>query len=162
LACVIALRGGLPTTIIDIYNTQDISEHGEPPYWTLMLRPMTAGLRLDQDEHAADAIFQVDPIIRSRRLGVPAGVCRTADGVRLSDFDDSRSRSIRRVSRDRLMYQEPPLFAYERAKRAHINYIIVGPPERNANPGVEERFNSIPNQLAPVFKNGSISIYEVR
>ena len=30
---------GLPTTIIDVYNTQDISEHGEPPYWTMMLRP---------------------------------------------------------------------------------------------------------------------------
>jgi len=37
-----------------------------------------------------------------------------------------------------------------------------GPPERDAHPGVEDRFNSIPNQLAPIFKNGSISIYEVR
>ena len=57
---------------------------------------------------------------------------------------------------------EEPLLAYERAARARVNYILVGPPERNAHPGVEERFQALPERLPLVFKNGTISIYEVR
>ena len=43
-----------------------------------------------------------------------------------------------------------------------MNYILIGPPEREAHPGVEERFNSIPNLMPLAFKNGTISIYEVQ
>ena len=37
----------------------------------------------------------------------------------------------------RQLFDEPPLLAYERAVRAGINYIIVGPPERRVHEGVE-------------------------
>ena len=60
------------------------------------------------------------------------------------------------------MFDESPLAAYERAVRAGVNYVLIGPPEREAHPGVEDRFNSIPNQMPIVFKNQSISIFEVR
>jgi len=60
------------------------------------------------------------------------------------------------------MFDESPLAAYERAVRARVNYVLIGPPERDGHPGVEDRFNSIPNQMPLVFKNGTISIYEVR
>jgi hypothetical protein len=40
--------------------------------------------------------------------------------------------------------------------------VLVGPPERQSHPGVEERLNSIPNQMPIAFKNGTISIYEVK
>jgi hypothetical protein len=43
-----------------------------------------------------------------------------------------------------------------------VNYVLIGPQERKAHPGVEERFNSIPNQMPLAWKNGTISIYEVR
>ena len=45
--------------------------------------------------------------------------------------------------------------------RAGIDYVLVGIPERDTHPGVEERFNSIPNQMPLAFKNGTISIYEI-
>jgi len=60
------------------------------------------------------------------------------------------------------MFDESPLAAYERAVRARVNYIVIGGPERAAHPGVEDRFNSIPNQMSLVFKNGTMSIYQVR
>ena len=68
-----------------------------------------------------------------------------------------------RASADiRLLYDEQPLLAYERAVRAGINYVIVGPHERAAHPGVEDRFGALADRMPLVFKNGTISIYEVR
>jgi hypothetical protein len=62
----------------------------------------------------------------------------------------------------RQIFDDPPLLAYERAARAGINYIIVGPPERSVHDGVEARFESVPELLPLAFRNASISIYEVR
>jgi hypothetical protein len=62
----------------------------------------------------------------------------------------------------RNIFEEPPLAAYERAVRAKVNYVLVGVPERESHPGVEERLNSIPHQMPLAFKNGTISIYEVK
>ena len=59
------------------------------------------------------------------------------------------------------MFEESPLAAYERAVRAHVNYVL-SVRRSEITPGVEERFNSIPNQMPLAFKNGTISIYEVR
>ena len=61
----------------------------------------------------------------------------------------------------RMIYDEEPLAAYEHAVRAGINYILVGPPERSVHDGVEKRFESIPELLPQVFKNGTISVYAV-
>jgi hypothetical protein len=165
---VIALLIGLPTTIIDVYNTQDISEHGEPPYWTMMLRPDELQV-FDWIKHntRADAIVQVDPIARQagakfdnwaylpafaeRRMSVGLPISM----VPLAKYENG-SKEIQKL------FEESPLAAYERAVRAKINYVLVGIPERETHPGVEDRFNSIPNQMPLAFKNGTISIYEVR
>ena len=61
----------------------------------------------------------------------------------------------------RAIFDETPLSAYERALRSGINYIIVGPPERTAHPGVEQRFDSLGPLMPVAFRNGTISIYEV-
>ena len=66
-AIAIALLAGLPTTIIDIYNTQDITNHSEAPgfHWTLMLRPdELQAFDWIQKNTRPDALFQVDPIAR--------------------------------------------------------------------------------------------------
>ena len=161
---VIAFAAGLPTTIIDVYNTQDISEHGEAPYWTLILRP---------DERQAfdwvkantrpDAIFQVDPMIRAldgwaylpafaeRRMAIGFPISM----IPLAKYQQGSEEIVK-------MFDESPLAAYERAVRARVNYVLIGPPERKAHPGVEDRFNSIANQMPLAFKNATISIYEVR
>ena len=156
---------GLPTTIIDVYNTQDISNFNEAPAgpWTLRLTPddlqVIAWLK---DNTEPTAIVQVDPVPRdpSSWAYMPAfGERRMAAGLPISMIPLAKyqeaSNSIRTI------YDEPPLFAYERAARAGIGYIIVGPPERSAHGGVEARFDSVPEVMPLVFRNGTISIYAV-
>jgi hypothetical protein len=163
-ALVIAFVAGLPTTIIDIYNTQDISEHGNAPYFTLMLRPdELQAFDWIKKNTRADATFQVDPIIRAddNWAYLPAfAERRMAIGFPISMIPLAKyQQGSAEITK---LFDEAPLAAYERAVRAHVNYILIGPPERKAHAGVEERLSSIPNQIALAWKNESISIYEVR
>jgi hypothetical protein len=163
---VVAFLGGLPTTIIDIYNTQDITNFGEAPAgrMTLLLTPDELQA-FDWIKHNTrpDARFQVDPITRGQETWayLPAfAERRMAIGLPISMVPLAKyQEGSDAISQ---MFVEPPLAAYERAVRAHVNYILVGPPERRAHAGVEDRFNSIPNQMALAWKNGTISIYEIR
>jgi hypothetical protein len=157
---------GLPTTIIDVYNTQDITNFREAPAgpWTLRLTPDDLQV-IDWLKHNTepDAIVQVDPVPRdpSSWAYLPAfGERRMAAGLPISMIPLAKyqeaSHSIRAV------FDEAPLLAYERAVRAGINYIIIGPPERAVHEGVEARFDSAPDLLPLAFRNGTIAIYEVR
>ena len=163
---VLMFLGGVPTAAIDIYNTQDTTNHSEMPagHWTLRLHPDDLQI-FDwiRNNTTAKAIFQIDPVARNPEhwAYLPAfGERRMAAGIPISMIPLAKYE--RASAEIRMLYDEAPLFAYERARRAGINYIIVGPPERDAHPGVEERFASIQNQLPLVFKNGTISIYEVK
>jgi hypothetical protein len=163
---LIVFLAGLPTSAIDIYNTQDITNHGEMPagHWTLRLRPDDLQI-FDWIRHNTDpkSIFQVDPVARNPEhwAYLPAfAERRMAAGIPISMIPLAKYQQA--SEQIRLIYDEQPLLAYERAVRAHVDYIIVGPLERDAHPGVEERFNGIADILPLAFKNGTISIYEVR
>lgn len=157
---------GLPTTVIDIYNTQDITNNREAPgfRWTLRLTPDDRqafhwiGLNTRPDE-----VIQVDPVARGaetwaylpafaeRRMaaGLPTSM------VPLKKYEEASEQA-------RLIFAESALAAYERALRSGINYILVGPPEHDAHPGVEQRLDALPDLLPLLFRNGTISIYGVR
>jgi hypothetical protein len=163
---VIAFLAGLPTTLIDIYNTQDITNFHEAPAgpMTLMLRP-DERQAFDWIEHNTrpDALFQVDPIARGQETWayLPAfAERRMAIGLPISMVPLAKYQQGSEAIQN--LFEETPLAAYERAVRARINYILIGPPERKAHPGVEERFNSIPNQMPLAWNNATVSIYEVR
>jgi len=162
----IVFLAGLPTSAIDIYNTQDITNHGEMPagHWTLRLHPDDLQI-FDWIRHNTDpqAIFQVDPVTRDPEhwAYLPAfAERRMAAGIPISMIPLAKYQKA--SEQIRLIYDEQPLLAYERAVRAHVNYILVGPQERGAHPGVEDRFGGIGDRLPLVFKNGTISIYEVK
>jgi len=165
-AIALAFLAGLPTTIIDVYNTQDITNHNQAPgfRWTLMLRPdELQAFDWIQSNTRPEALFQVDPMARDSETWayLPAfAERRMAIGLPISMVPLAKYQQGSEAIRN--LFEEPPLAAYERAVRARVNYVLIGPPERNAHPGVEERFNSIPNQMPLAFKNGTISIYEVR
>ena len=165
-AFVIAVLAGLPTTIIDVYNTQDITNFTEAPAgkMTLLLRPDERQV-FDWIEHNTkpDARFQVDPVVRGQETWayLPAfAERRMSVGLPISMVPLAKYRDG--SAEIQKLFDESPLAAYERAVRAKVNYIVIGEPERAAHPGVEDRFNSIPNQMSLVFKNGTMSIYEVR
>jgi hypothetical protein len=163
---VLMFLAGAPTAAIDIYNTQDTTNHTEMPagHATLRLHPDDLQV-IDWIRHNTDpkAIVQVDPVARNPEhwAYLPAfAERRMAAGIPISMIPLAKYEKA--SAEIRLIYDELPLLAYERAARAHVNYIIVGPQERDAHPGVEDRFASIPTQLPLVFRNGTISIYEVR
>jgi hypothetical protein len=154
---------GLPTTAIDVYNTQDITNHNPRGYFTLRLTPDDRQV-FDWIRHNTDPrdVVQVDPVPRDFDWAyVPAFVeRRMAAGIPISMIP--LSKYLEASNNVRLIYDEPPLLAYERAVRADIAYIIVGPKEREVHPGVEERFDSVKDLLPLAFRNGTISIYQVR
>jgi hypothetical protein len=157
---------GLPTTVIDVYNTQDITNFNEAPAgpWTLRLTPDDLQV-FDWLAHntAPDAIVQVDPVPRdpSSWAYLPAfGERRMAAGLPISMIPLAKYQEASHAIRQ--IFDDPPLLAYERAARAGIDYIIVGPPERSVHDGVEARFDSVPQLMPLVLRNGTISIYEVR
>jgi hypothetical protein len=162
----VAFLGGLPTTIIDVYNTQDITNFTDAPAgkMTLLLRPDELQA-FDWIRHntSENARFQVDPLARGQETWayLPAfAERRMSIGLPISMVPLAKYQQGSEAIR--MIFQEPPLAAYERAVRAKVNYVFVGPPERESHPGVEDRFNSIPNQMPLAWKNGTISIYEVR
>ena len=154
---------GLPTTAIDVYNTQDITNHNPRGYFTLRLTPDDRQV-FDWIRHNTDPrdVVQVDPVPRDFDWAyVPAFVeRRMAAGIPISMIP--LSKYLEASNNVRLIYDEPPLLAYERAVRAEIDYIIVGPKERDVHPGVEERFDSVKDLMPQAFRNGTISIYQVR
>ena len=162
----VAFLGGLPTTIIDIYNTQDITNFTDAPAgkMTLLLRPDELQA-FDWIRHNTnpDARFQVDPIARGQETWayLPAfAERRMSIGLPISMVPLAKYQQGSAAIAQ--LFQEEPLAAYERAVKARINYVFIGPPERAAHPGVEDRFDSIPNQMPLAWKNGTISIYEVK
>ena len=162
----VLVLAGLPTTVIDVYNTQDITNFGDAPAgkWTLRLTPDDRQV-FDWFTHntSADAIVQVDPLPRDPEYWayVPAFVeRRMAAGIPISMVPLSKYQHA--SAEIRAIYDEPPLFAYERAIKEGIDYLIVGPPERAAHEGVEQRFDSVPDLLPLAFENGTISVYQVR
>jgi hypothetical protein len=162
---VIVLLTGVPTTAIDIYNTQDITNFSEAPAgrWTLRLTPDDLQV-FDWLKHNTEpsAIVQIDPAPRDPEhwAYLPAfGERRMAAGLPISMVPLGKYQQA--SAEIRTIYDEEPLSAYEHAVRAGINYVIVGPPERDAHPGVEERFNSIPQLMPQVFRNRTIAIYQV-
>ena len=162
--CVMLLAG-LPTTVIDIYNTQDITNFTDAPAgkWTYRLTPDDRQV-FDWLKHNTDprAIVQIDPGPRDpEHWGyLPAfGERRMAAGLPISMVPLSKYQEA--SANVRMIYDEEPLAAYEHAVRAGINYIIVGPPERGVHDGVEARFATVPDLLPEVFRNGTIAVYAV-
>jgi hypothetical protein len=157
---------GLPTTAIDVYNTQDITNHGPAPAgrWTLRLTPDDRQVfAWINDNTDPKDVFQVDPVPRDPEYWayVPAfAERRMAAGIPISMIPLAKYQEASNTVRQ--LYDEPVLLAYERAVRANIDYIIVGPQERALHPGVEERFDSVKELLPQAFRNGTIAIYQVR
>ena len=165
VAIAIVTASGLPTTVIDIYNTQDLSNRSEAPgfRWTLVLTPDDRQV-FDWIRHntAAEAVFQVDPVVRDSETWayLPAfAERRMAAGLPISMVPLRKYQEG--SDQVRTIFDEAPLSAYERARRSGINYIIVGPPERTAHPGVEQRFDSLGPLMPVAFRNGTITIYQV-
>ncbi len=156
----------VPTVAIDAFNTQDIVPNGMGRAWvrTEVLTPAEVeGLEWLRTKTAVSAVVQVDTNARGAQMWayIPAfAERRMGVGVPLSMVPLLKyEEGARRVA---WVYDTDAVAAHTLADRVGIDYLVVGPPERAAHPGVEERWATVPALLPLVCHNEVLSIYAVR
>jgi hypothetical protein len=159
------LVAGLPTTLIDSYNAQDVRNDSMGPgfHWTLTLTPeQQAALRWIRQQTAEDAIVQADPISRGREWWslVPSFAGRRmAAGLPISlmhepEFD-VRSREVQLI-----FSGANAEVAARRARRLQIDYLYVDASDRRRYPDTA-KFDRRPDLFVPAFRDGEVAVYAV-
>lgn len=165
LAAVVMLIGA-PTTVIDAYNAQDVTNRSMGPgfRWTVVLTPA------EQEAFAwikantpARAVVQAEPTIRGRETWslIPSfAERRMAAGLPISLINVPAYAG--QSGRVREMYAgADATAAREIARQLGIDYVYVDATERAAYPAVA-KFDAHPELFGVVFKNAEVSVYAVR
>ena len=157
----------LPTTIIDIYNTQDIYNWAQGPgfFWTLILSHEDQELFAWVKANTLPcAVFQIDPVQRGvegwaylpafaeRRMGVGLPISM----VPLRKYEQGSARA------SWIFETGSAESAHKLARRNGIQYLLLGTPERKRHPSAQARFDAAPEFFEPVFRNHEATIYRVR
>ena len=164
---VIVLIAGVPTTAIDLYNAQDVSNRLMGPgfHWTQLITPAQqrafAWLRRSVPE---DAVVQMEPMLRDpehwsliptfaqRRMsaGLPISLLPTPEY-------QQRSQEIQRLYRT-----ADPREAWQIARDRGIEYLYVDPADRAAYPEGVEKFDTGQAHFERVYNRRGITFYRVR
>ena len=159
---------GLPTTLIDSYNAQDIGNRRMGPgfRWTITLTPDEQdAYRWIRRETPRSAIVQMDPIAHGRETWsqLPTfaerrmAAARPISLMNIPDYTE-RSRKAHRIYAER-----DAETAAQLARELGIDYIYIGPAEQKANPaGGLAKFAKRNDLFEPVFENAGTRIYAVR
>ena len=158
---------GLPTTVIDSYNAQDISnrEMGPGFRWTVMVTPEEQqAFRWIRRETPLSAVVQMDPIAHGRETWsqLPTFAWRrmaAAKPISLMNVPDYDERS--RKAHD--IYASPSAdAAWATAGELGIEYIFIGPAEEQFNDAASlAKFDRNPDRFRRVFTNSRTNIYKV-
>jgi hypothetical protein len=158
---------GLPTTLIDTYNAQDIGNRRMGPgfRWTITLTPdEQEAYRWMRTQTPRDAIVQMDPIAHGRETWsqLPTFAGRRMAAARPISMMDipvyaERSKRVHRIYADRNAE-----VAVLIARDLGIDYVFIGPAEQKANPAAAlSKFAGREDLFREVFANASTRIYEV-
>jgi hypothetical protein len=163
---VLALTAA-PTTVIDLYNAQDITNRAEGPGfpWTLVLTYQELeGLDWIRRSTPADAHVQVEPILRTPASWsyIPSfAERRMVGGLPISmvplDKYELPAQRMRRVYR-----ALDPETAHDTAARNGVDYLVIGPDERATYPKLEPLLNGRPDLFRRRFSNAAMTIYELK
>jgi hypothetical protein len=163
---VLAAFAGLPTTLIDAYNAQDISNVSQSPNgpWTIVVtRQEREGLDWLRVMTPSTSIAQMDPIARQRQTWslIPSvAERRMAAGLPISllDIPEYHEKS----DRVKAMYETPDARqAWSLAHTLRIDYVYIDRVERSAYPGGMAKFDRA-EYFTPVFRNDEVTIYRVQ
>jgi hypothetical protein len=163
---VVVLALGLPTTAIDAFNAQDVTNLAMGPgfHWTVSITPAEQeAFDWIKRNTAPDAIVQAEPIVRGRETWslVPTfAERRMAAGqpIALLNIPEytTGSEQVRQIYAG-----DDPLSARRLAQQLGIDYLFVGTAERAAYPAVA-KFDAHPELFSRVFRNRDVSIYAIR
>jgi hypothetical protein len=168
LAAVLIAVAGLPTTIIDTYNAQDITNRrrGAGGFrWTVSVTPeQQAAFDWIGRSLPEDAVVQMEPMVRGREhwslipsfaerrmtAGLPISLLPTPEYER-------GSAEIRQI------FATPnPRDAWELSRRRRIDYLYVDAEDRAAYPEGTAKFERQPEYFEEVFANREVRLYRVR
>jgi hypothetical protein len=162
---LLILAAGLPTTLIDTYNAQDISNRRQGPgfHWTL---PVT---RAQQEAFAwvrantpDNATVQMEPMVRGREhwsLIPTFAQRRMMAGLPISLLP-MREYDLASAEVQRLYHTADGREAWQLAHGRGIQYLYVDRDDRTAHPEGVEKFRD--PYFERVFENGEVQIYKVR
>ena len=164
-ALALALAG-LPTAAIDLYNTQDTANQRQGPgfRWTVILTPdELAALDWIKTNTPQDALVQIEPSARDpetwayipafaeRRMlaGIPISM------IPLQKYQDASQRIL-------VMFHQSDINrAYAIACELGVQYLYIGPAERKMYPRADAVLTGVPQDLRPVFRNATVSIWSL-
>ena len=154
---------GLPTTVIDAYDAQDVANTSMGPgfHWTLSLSPAQQdGLSWIRMHTPPDAIVQAEPTVRGREAWsvIPSFAGRRmAAGLPISLMHvpayDTRSRAVKEI-----YATAEPERARQLARELGIDFLYVDGTDRAGYPAVA-KFDGRPDWFEPVFRNSEVTVY---
>jgi uncharacterized membrane protein len=167
LLVAVVLIAGLPTTIVDTYNAQDIDNRRPGPgfRWTLYTTPAQQEAFAWLRTHTAEtAIVQMEPIVRGREHWtlIPSFAGRRmAAGQPISLMPipeyEQQSLEVRRI-----FATEDSREAAALARQMHIDYLFVDRDDVLAYPAGVRKFEADGGSFERVFANKEVRIYRVR
>jgi hypothetical protein len=165
LALLILLIG-LPTTVVDTWNAQDISNRRPGPgfRWTLWTTPdQQQAFEWIRENTAPDAVVQMEPIVRGREHWtlIPSFAARRmAAGLPISllPIPEYQQKS----ERVQQLFQTPSAAeASSIARTLRLDYVYVDTDDLGAYPKGTAKFATQPELFQEVFRNHSVRIYRV-
>jgi hypothetical protein len=158
---------GLPTTAIDTWNAQDISNRRPGPgfRWTLWVTPaQQEAFQWLRENTPDDAIVQMEPMLRAREHWtlIPSFAGRRmAAGLPISLLPlpeyDERSTMVRQ-----LFATPDPAEAATIAFKLRIDYLYVDSEDVAAYGQGAAKFAEHPGRFEQVFSNEEVTIYRVK
>ena len=166
-AAVLAFAAGVPTTAIDLYNAQDITNLAEGPGfpWTQIIdRDQRDALDFLRRATPALDTVQLDAVARGRTTWsiIPSfAERRQAAGIPRTLVDDPEYQE--RSNRVRTMYETTDARrAWEIARELRIDYVWIDAVERGAYPAGTPKFDTSPRFFVPAFRNAEVAIFRVQ
>jgi len=163
---VLALLAGAPTTAIDVYNAQDITNLSPGPGfpWTEVLDPnQREALEWLRRTTPDSAVVQLDAIARGRTIWsiIPSfAERRQAAGTPRTLVADPEYQE--RSERVRAMYATTDAReAWNVARALRIDYVWIDEVERATYPAGMAKFEASAQFFAPVFRNARVTIVRV-
>jgi hypothetical protein len=156
---------GLPTTVIDVYNAQDIDNRLMGPgfRWTIDITPdEQAAADWIRQATPADAVVQMEPTSRGRDTWsfVPSFAGRRmAAGMPIALLEDARHTRLAGVV-GALFSTPDGEEAWKVARDLKIDYLYVGRAERERFPAGLAKFDTSARFLV-VYRNPAVAVYAV-
>jgi hypothetical protein len=158
---------GLPTTLVDTWNAQDIWNRRDGPgfRWTLWITPeqQEAFAWIRANTRPTD-IVQMEPMVRAREHWtlIPSFAGRRmAAGLPISLLPLPEYTELSERVRT-LFASSDPRMASDIARQMRIDYLYVDEADVAAYPEGTRKFDTSPQYFEPVFRVGPVAVYRVR